>query len=190
MTAPPQLNKPHTVKFTADQFRLMSAQGVLAEGDRYELIDGEIIVMSPIGLKHAVCVGRISNNLVLKLGRRAIIWVQNPIELGRRSILQPDITVLQYRHDFYEQALPTPADIVLIIEVADSSLEYDGDVKAKLYSAVAIPQMWLVDINAKNITSFSQASALGYKQTCLYTEGDRPPILDFGSVMLECGELF
>ncbi|TYQ28976.1 Uma2 family endonuclease [Pseudanabaena sp. UWO311] len=186
----PNPDKPHVMQFTVEQFQLMYERGVFADSDRYELINGEIIAMSPIGIKHAVCVGRLTNNLVLKLGARVTVWVQNPIDLANKSQPQPDIAVLKYRDDFYEYALPTPADILLIIEVADSSLEYDRDVKTKLYGVAGIPQMWLFDVNTKTIMGFSQPSELGYKQTCLYTQGDRLSILAFDDVVFEWQELF
>ena len=186
----PNPDKPHVMQFTVEQFQLMYERGVFADSDRYELINGEITTMSPIGRKHAVCVGRLTNKLALKLGTKIIVWVQNPIDLGNKSQPQPDIAVLKYRDDFYEEALPTPADILLIIEVADSSLEYDRDVKANLYAAAGIPQMWLFDVNTKMITGFSQPSELGYKQIYRYTQGDRLSILAFDDVVFEWQELF
>ena len=186
----PNPDQPHAMQFTVEQFQLMYERGVFVDSDRYELINGEIIAMSPIGLKHAVYVGRLTNNLVLKLGIRVIVWSQNPIDLGNKSQPQPDIVVLKYRDDFYEEALPTPADILLIIEVADTSLDYDRDVKSKLYGVAGIPQMWLFDVNTKTIMGFSQPSELGYKQTCLYTQGDRLSILAFADVVFEWQELF
>ncbi len=186
----PNPDQPHVMQFTVEQFQLMYERGVFVDSDRYELINGEIIAMSPIGLKHAVYVGRFSKKLESKLSQQVIIWVQNPIDLGNKSQPQPDIVVLKYRDDFYEEALPTPADILLIIEVADSSLDYDRDVKSKLYGVAGIPQMWLFDVNTKTIMGFSQPSELGYKQTCLYTQGDRLSILAFDDVVFEWLELF
>jgi Uma2 family endonuclease len=146
--------------------------------------------MSPIGIKHAVSVARFSKKLESKLDNQVIIWVQNPIDLAKKSQPQPDIAVLKYCDDFYEEALPTPADILLIIEVADSSLEYDRDVKANLYAAAGIPQMWLFDVNTKTITGFSQPSEFGYKQIYRYTQGDRLSILAFDDVVFEWQDLF
>jgi Uma2 family endonuclease len=186
----PNPDKPHLVQFTVEQFQLMAEKGVFADSDRYELINGEIIAMSPIGTKHAACVSRLSKLLEKKLGDRVILSVQNSIQLANKSQPQPDIAVLKYRDDFYEESLPTPADILLIIEVADSSLEYDRDVKANLYGVAGIPQMWLFDVNTKTIMGFSQPSELGYKQTCLYTQGDRLSILAFEGVVFEWQELF
>jgi Uma2 family endonuclease len=168
----------------------MYEKGIFAESDRLELINGEIITMSPIGLKHAVCVARITNRFVPKLEDRAIIWVQNPILLANNSQPQPDLAVLKYRDDFYEEALPTPADVLLIVEVADSSIAYDRDVKTNLYATAGIPEMWLFDVNTKTITSFSQPSDLGYKQIYHYTQGDRLSILAFDDVVFEWQELF
>ncbi len=183
-------DKPYVIKFTVEQFQLMYERGVFADSDRYELINGEITTMSPIGRKHAVCVARISKRLESKLGNQVILWVQNPIDLANKSQPQPDIAVLKYRDDFYEKALPTPADILLIIEVADSSLEYDRDVKANLYAAAGIPQMWLFDVNTKTITGFSQPLESGYKQIYHYTQGDQLSIDVFDDVMFEWQELF
>jgi len=183
-------DKPHAKQFTVEQFQLMYERGVFADSDRYELINGEITTMSPIGRKHAACVNRLSKLLEKKLGDRVILSVQNSILLADKSQPQPDIAVLKYRDDFYEDALPTPADILLIIEVADSSLDYDRDVKANLYAAAGIPQMWLFDVNTKMITGFSQPSELGYKQIYRYTQGDRLSILAFDDVVFEWQELF
>lgn len=186
----PNPDKPHAMQFTVEQFQLMYERGVFVDSDRYELINGEIIAMSPIGRKHAACVNRLVATFTHKFGSQVVLSVQNSIQLANKLQPQPDIAVLKYRDDFYEDALPTPADILLIIEVADSSLDYDRDVKAKLYGVAGIPQMWLFDVNTKTIMGFSQPSELGYKQTCLYTQGDRLSILAFDDVVFEWQELF
>jgi Uma2 family endonuclease len=184
------LDKPHPIAFTIAQFELMYERCIFTESDRIELINGEVIEMSPIGLKHAVCVSRLSNKLMQKLGLKIIVWSQNPINIGIKSQPQPDIAVLKYRDDFYKEALPTPADILLIIEVADSSFEYDRDIKSKLYAAAGIPQMWLFDVNDDMITGFAYPSELGYKQINRYTKGDNLSITAFDNVIFEWEELF
>jgi len=178
------------VKFTVEQYHLMYEAGIFGDEDRYELINGEIITMSPIGRKHGAYVNRLVAAFTQKLGDRIVLSVQNSILLADRSQPQPDLAILKYRDDFYEEALPIPADILLIIEVADSSLEYDRDVKAPLYAAAGIPEMWLFDVNTKIITSFTQPSELGYKQIYRYTQGDRLSILAFNDVLFEWQELF
>jgi len=181
---------PQTVKFTVEQFYLMHEKGIFTESDRLELIDGEIKIMSPIGIKHAVCVARLNKRFESKLGGNAIIWVQNPIDLGIRSQSQPDLAILKFRKDFYEEALPTPADILLIIEIADSSLEYDRDVKAPLYATSGIPEMWLFDVNNKMIAGFSHPSESGYKQINQYESGDRLTMQMFPDMFFDWEELF
>jgi Uma2 family endonuclease len=184
------------VKFTVEQYHLMYEAGIFGdgggthtEGNRYELINGEIIVMSPIGRKHGAYINRLVAAFTQKFGDRIVLSVQNSILLANKSQPQPDLAILKYRDDFYEEALPIPADILLIIEVADSSLEYDRDVKAPLYAAAGIPEMWLFDVNTKSITGFTQPSDLGYKQINRYSQGDRLSILAFDDVVFEWQEL-
>jgi len=185
MTA--QLVTPNTHlnlhKFTTKQYQLMYESGVFAESDRYELINGEIREMSPIGIKHAVCVTRLTKIFEQKLGDRTIIWAQNPILLSDYSQPQPDVAILKWRDDFYASALPTPEDIFLIIEVADSTIAYDRDVKKLLYAANGVPEMWLFDLNQQIIEGYSQPSASGYKRSQRYEQGDTLSLLAFPEVV-------
>src|SRR5262245_56809926 len=113
---------PRRHKLTVDEYRRMGAAGVLTPDARVELIDGEIIDMAPIGSRHAGVVTRIARMLERAVGDAAIVWVQNPIAVGEWSEPQPDIALLEARADFYESAHPTPQDVMLLVEVADSSL--------------------------------------------------------------------
>ncbi|MDX2254390.1 MAG: Uma2 family endonuclease [Pseudanabaenaceae cyanobacterium bins.39] len=176
-------------KFTVQQYHLMHEAGVFAEGDRYELINGEIREMSPIGIKHAVCVARLTKNFERKLGDRAIIWTQNPICLGDRSEPQPDLAILKWRDDFYASGLPTPEDILLIIEVADSTIAYDRDVKMPLYAINGIPEMWLFDLNQQTIEGYSQPSTSVYKRSQRYEQGDTISLLAFPDVIFNWEDL-
>ena len=159
-------------KFTVQQYHLMHEAGVFTEGDRYELINGEIREMSPIGIKHAACVAKTARLFQIKLGDRAFIWTQNPIILRNYSEPQPDLAILKWRDDFYASALPTPEDILLIIEVADSTIAYDRDVKMPLYAVNGIPEMWLFDVNQQSIEGYTQPSSSGYKRMQRYEQGD------------------
>jgi Uma2 family endonuclease len=159
-------------KFTVQQYHLMYEAGVFTEGDRYELINGEIREMSPIGIKHAVCVAKTARLFQIKLGDRAFVWTQNPIILRNYSEPQPDLAILKWRNDFYASALPTPEDILLIIEVADSTIAYDRDVKMPLYAVNGIPEMWLFDVNQQIIEGYTQPSSSGYKRMQRYEQGD------------------
>ncbi len=179
-----------TRKFTTEQYHLMHEAGVFAEGDRLELINGEIAEMSPIGRKHAACVNRLVTLTTKKLGDRIIVSVQNPIRLVDNSEPQPDLAILKLRDDFYEDSLPTPADILLIVEVADSTVTYDREVKMPLYAAAGIPEMWLFDVNRKIIEGYSQPSALGYKRMQRYEENDTFSMLAFPDVIFAWQQVF
>ncbi|PZU92321.1 MAG: hypothetical protein DCE90_18540 [Pseudanabaena sp.] len=177
-------------KFTNQQYHLMHEAGVFNDGDRLELINGEIKTMSPIGRKHVACIIRLDKLLQKKLGDRVMVSTQNSIRLDDNSQPQPDLAILKPRNDFYESGLPIPEDILLIIEVADSSIDYDRDEKAPLYATAGIPEMWLFDVNKKVIEGYSQPSPLGYKQIHRYDEGDTLSMLAFPDVIFNWNELF
>jgi Uma2 family endonuclease len=179
-----------TRKFTTEQYHLMHEAGVFAEGDRLELINGEIAEMSPIGRKHAVCVTRLNELFFSRLLGKVQIWSQNPILLNNGSEPQPDLAILKRREDFYAEALPTPSDILLVIEVADSTIAYDREVKSPLYAAAGIPEMWLFDLNRKIIEGYSQPSTLGYKRMQRYEQNDTFSMLAFPDVSFTWQEVF
>ncbi|MDX2255875.1 MAG: Uma2 family endonuclease [Pseudanabaenaceae cyanobacterium bins.39] len=120
----------------------------------------------------------------------AIIWTQNPIRLGDRSEPQPDLAILKLRDDFYANALPTPEDILLIIEVADSTITYDRDVKSPLYAANGIPEMWLFDVNQQIIEGYLQPSPSGYKRSQRYERVDTIAMNAFPEVIFNWEALF
>lgn len=142
--------------FTVDEYHRMSEAGILSEDDRVELIGGEIIKMSPIGKYHAACVKRLNSVLNRRVGEYAIISVQDPIRLDDYSEPEPDIALLKPRDDFYAQELPTAEDVLLIIEVADTSVEYDRNVKLPLYAKANIAETWLANIREDRMEAYSQ----------------------------------
>lgn len=175
---------------TTQQYHLMYEAGVFSDDDRLELINGEIKTMSPIGKKHVACIIRLVKLFEKKLGDRFMVSPQNSIRLNNHAEPQPDIAILKWRDDFYTEALPTSDDILLIIEVADSTTVYDREVKAPLYATNGIPEMWLFDLNKKAIDGYSQPSANGYKQINRYDEGDTLSMLAFPDVTFIWKELF
>ena len=183
------ISNPHKFLLTTDQYHLMHEAGVFQDGDRLELVNGEIQTMSPIGRKHVACIIRLVKLFEKKLGDRVMVSAQNSVRLDNHAEPQPDIAILKWRDDFYHEALPTPDDILLIIEVADSSLDYDRHVKAPLYAAAGIPEMWLFDVNKKIIEGYSQPSPNGYKLLRRYDEGDNLSILAFPDVTFNWNEL-
>ena len=132
--------------FSVAEYDRMIEARILTEDDRVELIEGEIIKMSPIGKSHAGCVNRLNMFFNRLVGRDVIISIQNPVHLNDFSEPQPDVALLKPRDDFYAQMHPMPADVLLIVEVADSSVEYDRLVKVPLYARALIPAVWVVDL--------------------------------------------
>jgi Uma2 family endonuclease len=133
-------------RLTADDYHRLATAGILGEDDRVELIEGELIEMAPIGSRHASKVKRLIALLSEALHGRAIVAAQDPVALGNFSEPQPDIAVLRPRDDYYEQAHPGPDDVLLLIEVADTSACYDREVKMPLYARHGIPEVWLLDL--------------------------------------------
>jgi Uma2 family endonuclease len=160
-------------RFTVDEYYRMAEAGILHEDDRVELIEGEIVEMAPIGSNHASHVDRLAQLLFERIGRHAIIRVQNPIHLGEYSELQPDITLLHPRPDFYRTAHPGPEDILLLVEVAETSAAYDREVKASLYARSGIREYWLVDLVSESIEVYRGPIPEEYHQVRQLRHGDR-----------------
>ena len=170
-------------RFTVDEFARMGEAGIFTEDDRVELIDGEIREMTPIGPPHAGTVNRLSELLVTRLAGRANVIVQNPIRLNRHTEPQPDLVVARRREDFYADRHPEPGDVLLVIEVADSSLRYDRAEKTPRYGRAGIPETWLVDVEARTVTAYTEPGPQGYAQQQVRRRGERmaaASIPDFG----------
>jgi Uma2 family endonuclease len=160
-------------RFTVDEYYRMAEAGILHEDDRIELIEGEIVEMAPIGSNHASYVDRLAQLFFGLISGRAIIRVQSPIHLGEYSELQPDVTLLRARPDFYASAHPGPADILLLIEVADTSAAYDREVKAPLYARADIQEYWIVDLAEKSVEVYREPNPEGFRLIRLLRQGDR-----------------
>lgn len=150
-------------RFTVDEYHKLGRAGVLGENERIELIEGELIQMPPIGSVHAGIVARLNRALQAGLGKGMIAWPQNPVSLPPVSEPQPDFALLKPRADDYVHALPTAGDVLLIVEVADTTLAYDRDVKIALYARNAIPEAWLIDIGAARLEMYRDPGAEGYR---------------------------
>ncbi len=123
----------------------MAEADIFEPDDRVELIDGEVVKMSPIGTRHAACVRRLTH-LMMPLGKRAIVSVQHPVQVGELSEPEPDLAVLRWRDDFYYNHHPMPPDVLLAVEVADTSLRFDLRRKTSLYIAGGVPEVWVIDL--------------------------------------------
>jgi Uma2 family endonuclease len=177
-------------RFTVQQYYQMSEANILTADDRVELIEGEIIEMAPIGSRHAACVDRLNRLLNRRLGEQALIRVQNPLYLGERSEPQPDIALVQLRADYYETGHPCPQDVLLLVEVADTTLEFDRSIKTSLYASVDIPEVWLVDLNSLAVEIYREPSPDGYKSVQIFQRNQTISAQAFPEVDFTAAELW
>lgn len=133
-------------RFTVEEYYRMAEAGVLRRGDRTELIEGEIFQMSGIGPRHLGCTNRINDAFTAAFRGRAVVSPQHPVRLDDYSEPQPDLALLAMREDFYSSKTPQSSDALLVVEVSDTTLRFDSDVKLPLYAAAAIPEVWIADL--------------------------------------------
>jgi Uma2 family endonuclease len=148
-------------RWSVEEYHQMALSGLLDETDRVELIEGELIDMSPIGSKHAFRVDSIARALQRSPGNSLLVRVQNPVLLGDHSEPQPDIAVVKDKN--YSEAHPGAEDVLLIVEVSDTTLAYDRDVKLSLYARHGIPEVWLLDVNAGELTIYREPAEGQYR---------------------------
>ena len=160
-------------KLDVEAYHRMGQAGILGEDDRIELIDGALIDMAPIAAEHAATVNALAQTLMMACGDRAIVSVQNPVRLDSLNESQPDLMVLRPRADRYRAGHPGPADVLLLIEVADSSLRLDRQVKLPLYAQAGIAELWIVDLGSRRVDVFRDPAGPGYATTQTYRSGDR-----------------
>lgn len=163
--------------FTVKEYHLMSETGILSETDRVELIEGEIIQMAAIGTRHATAVRRL-NRLFHRLPEDTVIVdVQNPVQLSERTEPQPDVVLLRFRDDDYQTAHPVPSEVLLLVEVADSTVDNDRDVKIPIYARSHIPEVWLVNLVENCLEVYRQPTPDGYSLILkLYSGQEIAPI--------------
>ena len=159
-------------KFTVAEYYKMAEVGILGPEERVELIEGEIIVMPPIGPGHAWRVDLTADLITRRLDERYIVRNQNPIHLNDGSEPQPDVIIMLRRRDGYGAAHPTPADVLLVIEVADSSLAFDRNVKAHLYGRNGVPETWVKNLPEDCIERFTEPGPEGYGQHTIHRRGE------------------
>jgi len=148
----------------------MAEAGIFGEDDRVELLHGEIIKMSPIGSPHIACVNRLTR-LFNKLDE-CILSIQNPVSVDDFSEPEPDVALLRYQKDFYQKRKPRPEDVLLLIEVADSTIENDKKIKVPLYAFAGIEEVWLIDLLENEIIVFTEPVGGAYRQSRQYFPGE------------------
>lgn len=160
-------------KLNMDDYYRMADAGILGEEDRIELIDGELIDMAPIGQGHIATVNSLNRALVMACGEKAIVSVQNSVGLDRLNVPQPDFAVFRPRADFYATGeRPGPSDILLLVEVANSSPRYDRTVKLPLYARAGIAELWIVDLNRRLLDASRRPSGSEYAETATHRPGE------------------
>jgi Uma2 family endonuclease len=159
-------------RFTVHEYHRMAEAGILHEDDRVELMGGEITEMNPIGGRHAKCVTELVRVLAPLVGEGARVSPQNPVKLDENWEPQPDVAVLRAGERYEAGELPEPEDVLLLIEVADTSLAYDRYVKLPLYARVGIAEVWLVDLNAHVIERHTEPAPDGYRLVRRAGRGD------------------
>ena len=175
--------------FTVDEYHQMIETGIFHEDERIELINGELVRMVPIGHSHSGQVNRLNRTFGRALNQSVLLSVQNPVTLPDFSEPQPDIMLLRPRDDDYSRSNPTAADVFLIIEVADSSLAYDQQVKGLTYAQASIQDYWIVDLVDGTLLVHRQPTPAGYTSVQTLSRGDSVTPLAFPELTLQVADL-
>ena len=183
-------SSPHRYRFTADEYRQMGEAGVLRPDARVELIEGELIDMPPIGPAHAATVEQLADQLRRAVANRAMVRTQQPSVVSNYSVPQPDITVVVRRHDYYVRAHPEPRDVLLVVEVASTTLAFDRDVKAGMYAASGVTELWIVDVNGHSVTRLHSPRDGVYGASDTAQVGERLEIGAFPDVRINVHDIF
>ncbi|GCA87773.1 Uma2 family endonuclease [Microcystis aeruginosa] len=178
-----------TRKFTVEEYEKMATQGIIKPDEKVELIRGEIIKMSPMGTRHAACIARLTQLFYRKFGDLILLGVQNPIRLNNNSQPEPDLSLLIPRSDFYVAAYPGPQDIYLIIEVSDSTLDYDRYTKIPLYAEANIQEVWIINLKEECLEVYRHPLQGSYQAMQKYYRGESIFIEFFSEIELTLIEI-
>ena len=184
------LEYPQKHLISAEEYLRMGEGGVFAPDARLELIEGEIIEMAPIGGPHMARVNKLTRLFVERCGGRAIVSVQNPLVIADRSVPQPDLALLRPREDEYARSLPRASDVLLVVEVADTTLGFDLRTKVPLYARCGVTELWVVDVIEQAVHVFRGAGAKGYGESAILKAGQSAKCLALPEVFVEVGNLF
>ena len=174
-TAPvkaPQVTR-ETRKFTVDEYFRMVEVGILQPKEKVELIEGEILLMAPMGSHHIWGVSRYAHAFISRAANRFIVQIQSTLRLGENFAPEPDLVLVKFRDDGYYFSDAAAEDVLLVIEVADSSLTYDRDVKAHIYGRFNVPETWVLNLPGDCIERFTEPGANGYAQHTVLRRGNR-----------------
>jgi Uma2 family endonuclease len=183
-------SRPRRHRISVHDYHRMAEVGVLAPDARVELIEGEIIDMAPIGKDHQSIVDQLTRTLVRAVGDRAIVRVQGSIRLDNWSEPEPDVVLLAPRADFYRSEFALGTDTLLVVEVSDTTLRYDRDVKVPLYARHGVREVWVVDVNADALLLYGALRDGKYEQHLALERPARVPVTHLPGVILDVAPLF
>ncbi len=159
------------LEWTVGRYHRLTEEGILEEDDKIELLNGQLIKMSPVGILHAACVKKLRKLLGKILPDEIVIGIQDPVILNDLSEPEPDISILRPKDDFYADDKPQSEDIFFLIEVADTSLEKDREVKLPLYARAGVPEVWIVNLAEKTVEQYQQPDKEGYRSVGVFRKG-------------------
>jgi Uma2 family endonuclease len=182
-------------RFTIAEYDRLAELGFLSEDDRVELIRGEIIPMVSKGKPHSVCETRLERELFKLVGERATLRGQQPIIIPDYSEPEPDRVIVKNRPDDYLSNHPTPDDILLLIEIADSSLKYDQEVKLPLYAEAGIADYWIFNLVENHLECYSEPlhdfqGKFGYRRKLIYLSNELVYLPCFPDLVLDLSKVF
>ena len=175
--------------FTVDEYYKMAEIGIFDEDSRVELIEGEIIEMSPVGNRHIGCVNRATKLFITKLGDRVVVSPQNPVRLSNITEPQPDIVLLKPRADFYSAKRLSAEDTFLVLEISDTTLRYDRNRKLPLYAKYGVPEVWIEDIKGDAILVYRDLKAGGYSASLTFHRDETISLLAFPDIFFNVNDL-
>jgi hypothetical protein len=175
--------------FTTDEYFRMVEAGILTKDDHVELIEGEIVEMPPTGDYHAGILSQLTMLFKSVLGTEAVLRHQDPLRLSSQSAPQPDFAVVKFRPDFYKGSHPGPEDVLLLIEIADSSLTFDRRVKAPLYGQAGVRELWIVNIKDRTIEVYREPSDAGFRAISIVRGQERVSPAALPTISFSVGEL-
>ncbi|MBL1262429.1 Uma2 family endonuclease [Methylomicrobium sp. RS1] len=172
-----------------DEWRRLGEANIFPSDSRLELIEGEILEMAPIGFNHAGHLKRINNLLTLRVAGKAIVSVQDPLQLGDLSEPEPDFMLLKPNPDFYTSRHPTADDVLLLIEVADSSLVFDQNQKQRLYALHRIPEYWLLNLNDNCLEVYRRPHGELYEEKTTLRTGDSVGLSQLPGIVIQLSDI-
>ncbi len=175
-------------KFTVEEYYKLGEVGIIGPDERTELIDGDIILMAPMGSRHAGCIGCLYELFYDALGKRISILSQTPVRLNGGLEPQPDVSILKRRS--YRKLHPQPQDVYLLIEVADTTIDNDRNVKSVLYGRAGIIELWIVDVRAELVEVYRNPGANGYESIQQFRRGESISPLSFPDIVISVDAIF